>query len=77
MAQPIKVMRWLLFAFVVYLIYQVGRKILGGSWGIEELATAFLVANLGYSFHLNSRLSVIDSKISGHIGWHRGRDSHG
>lgn len=57
---------WLLGLFVLYLIFEVIRKILGGSLGFEEIVIALLVANLGYSFYINAKLSE-------HIGWHKGR----
>lgn len=63
-----KVLYWLLVLFMIYLIIELLRKILGGSLGFEELVIGLLIANLGYSFYINS-------KLSGHIGWHRGKDS--
>ena len=68
--------RILLAIFVIYLIFEIIRKILGGSWGVQELIAALLVANLGYSFQINHRISSMDSKLSGHLGWHKGRESH-
>ena len=49
--------RILLAIFVIYLIFEIIRKILGGSWGVQELIAALLVANLGYSFQTNHRIS--------------------
>jgi ABC-type methionine transport system permease subunit len=63
------------FIFLLYLIFELARKILGGSLGFEELVIGLLVANLGYSFYIKEALGKIDSKISGHIGWHRGVDA--
>ena len=60
-----KVFYWLLGVFGIYLIIELIRKILGGSLSFEEIVIALLIANLGYSFHINSRLSE-------HIGWHKG-----
>ncbi len=59
-----KIGYWTLIAFIVYLAYQILRKVLGGSLGFEELVVGLLIANLGYSFYLNSLLSE-------HIGWHK------
>lgn len=70
----IKIMYWMFFIFLAYLIYELARKILGGSLGFEEIVMGLLVANLGYSFYLSNSISRLDSKISGHIGWHRGKD---
>lgn len=61
-----RMLPWILVLFIVYLIVEVTRNILGGSLGFEELVIGLLIANLGYSFHINS-------KLSGHLGWHRGK----
>jgi hypothetical protein len=77
---------FLFICFLIYLIYEIIRKLLGGSLGFEELIIAFLVANLGYSFHLNNEMhrlsgnlkndiSKVDAKIGEHIGWHKGKES--
>ena len=57
---------WILILFLVYLIIEIIRKIAGGSLTFEELVVGLLIANLGYSFHINSKLSE-------HLGWHKGR----
>lgn len=59
---------WLLVLFIIYLIIELLRNILGGSLGFEELVVGLLIANLGYSFYINARLSE-------HIGWHKGKDN--
>lgn len=61
------ILYWLLFLFIIYLAYEIIRKILGGSLGFEELAIGLLIANLGYSFYINDKLAE-------HLGWHRGKD---
>jgi len=62
-----KFLYWLLILFIIYLIIELLRKILGGSLGFEELVIGLLIANIGYSFYINSI-------ISEHMGWHKGRD---
>ena len=62
-----KLLTGLLAVFVIYLIVELVRKIVGASLGFQELAIGLLIANLGYSFYINSR-------ISEHIGWHKGRE---
>jgi len=62
-----KVLYWLLILFIVYLIIELIRKLLGGSLGFEELVIGLLIANLGYSFYINS-------KVSEHLGWHHGKN---
>ncbi len=60
---------WLLGIFVIYLIYEILRKILGGSLATDAIVIGLLVANLGYSFYINSKLSE-------HLGWHKGKGNH-
>ena len=64
-----QILYWLLVIFMIYLIIELLRKIFGGSLGFEELVVGLLIANLGYSFHINAKLSE-------HIGWHKGRDNN-
>ena len=64
-----------LFAlFLVYLVFELVRKIAGGSLGFEELVLGLLITNLGYSFYLKDSLNKINSKLSGHLGWHQGKN---
>lgn len=76
-----KILYWLLFAFLVYVAYELIRKVLGYSLGFEELMIALLVANIGYSFYhshalikIKDSVNKIDKKLSGHIGWHKGKN---
>ena len=62
-----KILYWILILFMVYLIIELLRKILGGSLSIEELIIGLMIANLGYSFYINTKLSE-------HIGWHKGKE---
>jgi len=70
-----KVVYWIFLIFLVYLIYELLSKLFGGSLGFEELVIGLLIANLGYSFYLRDSINKIDSKISGHLGWHKGKNS--
>ncbi len=70
-----KVAYWLFIVFLVYLAFELARKIFGGSLGFEELAIGLLITNLGFSFYLKDSISKVDAKVTGHIGWHTGRDS--
>ena len=63
-----KILYWLLILFMIYLVIELLRKIFGGSLGFEELVIGLLIANLGYSFYINSKLSE-------HLGWHQGKDN--
>ena len=61
-----KILYWFLVILMIYIIIEILRKIFGGSLSAEEIIIALLVANLGYSFY-------IGSKISEHLGWHKGK----
>lgn len=63
-----QILYWLLVLFMVYIIIELLRKILGGSLGFEELVVGLLIANLGYSFYINAKLSE-------HIDWHKGMNN--
>ncbi len=63
-----RILYWLLILFMIYLIIELIRKLLGGSLGFEELVIGLLIANLGYSFYINSKLSE-------HLGWYRGQNN--
>lgn len=69
-----KVIYWAFFAFLVYLIFELIRIIFGGSLGFEEAMISLLVVNLGYTFYNTNLIRRVDSKLSGHMGWHKGRE---
>lgn len=60
-----KIIFWLFGIFAIYMIIELIRKILGGSLGFEEIIVGLLLVNIGYSFKINSKLSE-------HLGWHKG-----
>lgn len=62
-----KINYWILLLFVIYLIIEIIRKILGGSLGFEEIITGLLIANIGYSFYINGEMRE-------HLGWHKGKN---
>ena len=68
-----KILYFLFFLFLIYIIVQLVVKIFGGSLGFEELMIGLLVANIGLTFSLKDCINKIDAKLSGHIGWHKGR----
>ena len=79
----LKVFSWLLGLFVIYLIIEVIRKILGGSLGYEALIVGLLVTNLGYTIGLHGKIIGLHGKIadikaqlSEHLGWHKGKENH-
>lgn len=69
----IKIFYWLLGIFVLYLIIEILRKIFGGSLSYEALVIGLLIANLGYTITLHSKISSLNAKLFGHIGWHKGK----
>ena len=70
-----KILYWLLGLFVIYLIIEIVRKILGGSLGYESLIMGLLIANTGYIIALHAKISDINSKLSEHLGWHKGKEN--
>ena len=68
-----KIFYWALVLFVLYLIIEIIRKIFGDSLGYEDLVIGLLVANLGYTITLHSKISNINAKVFGHLGWHKGK----
>ncbi len=70
-----KIVYWIFLIFLVYLIYELLSKLFGRSLGFEELVIGLLIANLGYSFYLRDSINKLDSKIYGHLGWHKGKNS--
>ena len=69
-----KIIYLLFLIFLAYLIFELSRKLLGSSLGFEELVIGLLIANLGYSFYLKESINKIDNRISGHFGWHKGKN---
>ncbi|MBS3063896.1 MAG: hypothetical protein J4445_00405 [DPANN group archaeon] len=63
-----KLLYIILGLFAIYLAIEILRKLLGGSLGFEEITIGLLIANLGYSFYINTKLSE-------HLGWHKGKES--
>jgi len=44
--------------------------------GFEELVVGLLIANIGYIIGLHNKISRVDSRLSEHIGWHKGKGNH-
>ncbi len=62
-----KIWRILLIIFAIYIIYQLFRVLLGGSWEFEEIIIALLILNLGLAIETRATLSR-------HLGKHEGYD---
>ena len=65
-----KILYWLLSLFTLFLIIVLSQKIFRESLGFEEIVIGLLIADLGYSFYINSKLSE-------HLGWRKGREGQG
>jgi len=75
-----KIYEIILLIFIAYVIYELIRKILGGSLTIDELIAIALTINITFTFYLQNSISKmkdslnkVDIKISRHIGWHKGK----
>ena len=68
---------WLFLMLMIYIIFELLRKLTGGSLSFETLVIGLLIANLGYSFYIKESINKLDSKISKHIGWHIGNRNSG
>lgn len=63
----IKWLDWVLILFGIFMIYQILRNLLGGSWGTDGLMLGLMIANVGLLWKLSL-------KFEGHILWHKFSD---
>lgn len=59
------ILKVLLALFAVYIIYELIKKLYGGSLSIEQLILALLILNLGWT-------ALIQRQIYSHLGKHKG-----
>jgi hypothetical protein len=52
----------LLILFGLFIVYQLTRKILGGSWNTEDIIIALVVFNIGLTFTIATRLERLNSR---------------
>jgi len=78
----------LAFILALIIIIQMVRMLIGGSWAVEDVILALVIFNLsmgfgigGYLVYLNEKISKVnekiskvDAKITGHFGWHKGKE---
>lgn len=71
----------LAYFLALILIVQLLRAIFGGTWVIEDIILGLIILNLtvtfgigGYLINLNNKISSVNTKIIGHIAWHKGKD---
>ncbi len=76
------VLKWViiiaqLFAYVLagILIVQLWKSLVGGTWVVENVMLALLILNLTLTFGLYGKIAKVNTKIEGHISWHRGQAS--
>jgi len=66
------IINWILRSFLVIagiiLIYQIIRKLMGGSWDLESIMLTLLAVNIGYSFYLGNQVSQLQGEFK---GWSR------
>jgi len=62
------------YILAIILIIQIVRAILGGTWAVEDIILALLIFNLTITFGIGGYLISLNNKISGHLGWHKGKE---
>lgn len=69
------------YVLAILVVIQLVRAILGGTWAIEDIILALVILNLtvtfgvsGYLIHMNDKISKVETKVVGHIQWHKGKD---
>ncbi len=74
------------YILAIIIIYQIIKKLLGGSWQVEDVILSLLVLNITLTFgavgymvgmnsKLNSKIARLDIKLHGHLEWHKGREN--
>ncbi len=56
-----KLLEILLVLFGIFLLIQILRKIIGGSWGTEDIIIALLIFNIGCTFTIGIMLAQLRS----------------
>ena len=70
----LKLLDILLILLGLIIIYQLLKKILGGSWQMESLIIALLMLNLGLTWKMSFNILELKMKFKGHIDWHKKSD---
>ncbi len=53
----------ILFIFGLFLVYQILKKIFGGSWEIESIIISLLIFNIGLTFTIAFTLGISLAKL--------------
>jgi hypothetical protein len=56
------ILKIFLIVLGIILIYQLIKKILGGSWDIEPLILTLVVVNLGHAFYFSNKLAKMETR---------------
>ena len=59
----------------LFIIYQLIRAILGGSWQTEALIIALVILNLGATWKLGADIMKLNIKFDSHINYHKRKDN--
>ena len=74
-----RILYWSFVLFIIYIIFELIRKIFGGSLTVDSLIISLMTIILGVLFRMNNtinkNLNKVDTKITRHIAWHKGTDS--
>lgn len=62
----VKIFEIILIVFGIFMLYQIIRKILGGSWTIEEIILGIVLLNIGATFTIGIMLAQVKSD-HGHL----------
>lgn len=69
----------LAYIIAIILIIQILKLLIGGSWAIEDIILGLIILNLtitfgigSYLINLSNKISDVNTKVEGHIKWHKG-----
>jgi len=57
----IRIIQILFALFGLFILYQILRKMLGGSWSVEDIILGLLIFNIGVTFTIGMKLTRIES----------------
>ncbi|MDP7115492.1 MAG: hypothetical protein QF915_00405 [Candidatus Woesearchaeota archaeon] len=66
-------MNGIIIILIVYVIFELIRKIFGGSLGFEELTISLLGIILVTLFKIIDFLYKINTKLESHLAWHKAK----
>ncbi len=54
----------ILIIFALFIIYQIIRKILGGSWETQDILIALMILLIGFIFNMTIKLTRLESNFN-------------